>query len=68
MAEEMKTCPDCGGDGEQVTSHRYTCYTCHGTGKLPAGEEYDKALEDAKRRQAEWDGRLSAWEYRQMGG
>jgi DnaJ-class molecular chaperone len=64
---EMKTCPVCGGDGECVTSHRWTCYDCQGTGKVQA-DKYDVLLKQEKKVQQERDARLSAWEHRKMGG
>ncbi len=62
-----KTCPACGGDGEQVSSHRYTCYDCNGTGKVTQ-EEYDRILKteaEASRHMADY---IRSYEYRKMGG
>lgn len=66
MKEEY-TCPVCGGDGECVTSHRWTCHDCNGTGKVNE-TDYKRLLEQERKVQQTWDSRLSAWEYRQMGG
>lgn len=67
MSEELFACPGCEGDGEMVTSHRFTCYYCNGTGKLNK-----EACESANRQEKAAAKRLSrdvsAAEYRQMGG
>ncbi len=34
----MIRCPDCGGSGEQTTSHRCTCPMCNGCGEVPLPE------------------------------
>lgn len=62
----MKECPVCGGDGECVTSHRWTCYDCGGSGKVE-DDKYEKLLEQEKEVQKRRDQALTAWEYRQMG-
>ena len=64
---ELKECPVCGGDGECVTSHRWTCYDCEGTGKVTP-EKYDILYKQEMEVQKLRDANLSAWEYRQMGG
>lgn len=30
----VKVCPECDGDGELVTSHRFACYECRGSGRV----------------------------------
>lgn len=43
------TCPDCGGDGEQYTSHRYNCYSCDGRGILTI-EKFKEEIKKASDR------------------
>lgn len=39
LNNSVKICPECDGDGELVTSHRFTCYGCRGSGLVcGAGE------------------------------
>ena len=68
MAEERnKTCPACGGCGELATSHKFTCYECNGHGKVTEAEHARIAKSEAEIMRG-FDARLSAWEYRKMGG
>lgn len=69
MADEnlTKTCPACGGSGELATSHKFTCYECNGRGKVTEAD-YVKIAEKEREIQRGADARLSAWEYRKMGG
>lgn len=62
------TCPACGGDGECVTSHRWRCHDCNGSGKITDKDKYDKLVEQERRCRAAFDARLSQHEYRRMGG
>lgn len=34
LNNSVKVCPECDGDGELVTSHRFTCYECRGSGRV----------------------------------
>lgn len=53
MNETKVTCPACDGDGEQVTSHRFTCFDCNGTGKVDEADfDRVKVVEDEINRQA----------------
>ena len=65
--ERTEICPACGGDGEVVTSHRFTCYECNGHGKVTK-EEHARISKSESEIQKTRDASLSAWEYRRMGG
>lgn len=62
----MKICPACDGDGELVTSHRFTCYECHGKGSVD-DTKYEAVLSRERQIQRELDAYVRASEYRAMG-
>lgn len=61
----MKICPACDGDGELVTSHRYTCYHCKGTGYI-SEEDFDRVLQEQIEISKEISKNVRAMENRQM--
>lgn len=63
-----KECPVCGGEGECVTSHRWKCFDCDGKGIIDDEKKYQQLVEKEQKVSRERDARLTAWEYRQMGG
>lgn len=67
MDNNLVTCPTCGGDGELATSHRFTCYSCEGSGKVDKSRE-EKLKQDEREMNNAIARSVQVSEYRQMGG
>lgn len=59
-------CPACDGDGELVTSHRFECYHCKGSGEVTV-EQYERALIQEQECARNLARSVSISEYRSMG-
>lgn len=62
-----KECPTCEGDGWVATSHKFTCYSCKGSGRL-SEEAYKKAYEAEMEMTRNLNNSVRIAEYRAMGG